>query len=95
MANVGQHVKQITALQLFGTTVRERRNQLGLTQENLAWKTGLHRSYIGAMERGGRNVSLNNILRLAVALQLPPSHLLQPFDTRRDLLPALERDDCT
>jgi transcriptional regulator with XRE-family HTH domain len=95
MADAGQQVKQVTALQLFGTTVRERRNQLGLTQEDLARKTGLHRSYIGGIERGGRNVSLNNILRLAVALQLPPSHLLQPFDTRRDLLPPLERDDGT
>jgi hypothetical protein len=53
----------------------------------------LHRSYIGGIERGGRNVSLQNVLRLAVALDIPPSTLLQPFDTRPDLLPTLRSGD--
>jgi transcriptional regulator with XRE-family HTH domain len=71
----------MTALELFGATVRTRRKALRLSLQALAEKTGLDRSYIGDIERGERNLSLYNILRLAVALDLPPSHLLRPFDT--------------
>lgn len=74
-----------TARQLFGATVRSRRKARRLTQEDLATKTGLSRSYIGEVERGARNVSLENILRLAAALQVRPATLLQPFNTRPDL----------
>ncbi|MGL5066045.1 MAG: helix-turn-helix domain-containing protein [Microcoleus sp.] len=64
-------------LQQFGDRVRTLRKARGLSQEQLAEKTGLHRTYIGGIERGERNVSLINIVRLAKALDVPPSDLLQ------------------
>lgn len=52
----------------FGKAVRERRLELGLTQEQLAYEAGLNRSYITDIERGARNLSLTNIARLVHAL---------------------------
>lgn len=56
----------------FGLAIRQARKNNGFSQEKLAEITGLHRTYIGAIERGERNVSINNILRLADALKVPP-----------------------
>ena len=53
----------------FGQTVRSRRIALDLTQEVLAEKAELHRTYIADIERGTRNISLRNIEKLAVALE--------------------------
>jgi transcriptional regulator with XRE-family HTH domain len=61
----------------FGFAVKTRREELGLTQEDLAAKTGLHRTYLSDIERGSRNLSLVNIERLAAALTLPLSELFQ------------------
>jgi transcriptional regulator with XRE-family HTH domain len=52
----------------FGQTVRSKRIALDLTQEVLAEKAELHRTYIADIERGTRNVSLQNIEKLALAL---------------------------
>ena len=67
-------------LHVFGAHVRELRKALGYTQERLAEITGLHRTYVGSIERGERNVSLNNILLLSEALESLPSDLLSCFD---------------
>lgn len=48
----------------------------GLSQEELAARAGLHRTYVSSVERGERNLSLANIHRLADALGVPPSSLL-------------------
>lgn len=61
----------------FGDAVRLRREELGLTQEELADKAGIHRTYLSDIERGSRNPSLVNIERVAVALNLPISGLFQ------------------
>ena len=61
----------------FGDAVRSRREQLGLTQEDLADKAGIHRTYLSDIERGSRNLSLINIERVAAALELPISGLFQ------------------
>ena len=53
---------------VFGQRVRTRRVELGLSQETLAQRAGLHRTYVGSLERGERNVALINILRLGRAL---------------------------
>jgi transcriptional regulator with XRE-family HTH domain len=60
----------------FGRTVRNRRLELGISQEALAELAGLHRTYVGSLERGERNVSLINITRLAAALNIAPDDLL-------------------
>ena len=67
------HDKLVMAL---GDVLQERRNQLGLSQNELAKTSDFHRSYISDVERGYRNISLKNLSRLAVALQTPVSHLL-------------------
>jgi len=63
-------------LRVFGENVRLKRLQLSLTQEQLAELSDLHRTYIGAIERGERNVSLNNIVLIAKALNIRPHELL-------------------
>jgi CheY-like chemotaxis protein len=55
---------------LFGTTIKSKRAQLGLSQEELADRAGLHRTYVSDVERGMRNVSLISIEKLAQALGL-------------------------
>ena len=64
----------------FGFAVKSRREELGLTQEDLAGRAGIHRTYLSDVERGGRNLSLVNIERLALALQLPISKLFLRFE---------------
>ena len=56
--------------------LRDRREALDISQSDLARKSGLHRSYIGDLERGSRNLSLKNLSRLAEALELAPSKML-------------------
>jgi len=62
--------------QRFGRNVQLTRRRLGLSQEELAARCGLHRTYIGGIERGERNPSLINIERIAKALSVPASKLL-------------------
>lgn len=61
----------------FGDAVRTRREELNLTQEDLAERAGIHRTYLSDVERGSRNLSLINIERLAAALSLLISELFQ------------------
>ena len=65
-----------TDLEAFGLAVRARRKRLGLSQEGFAAKVGLHRTYVGSVERGERNVSLKNIHAIAAALQTTAARLL-------------------
>ena len=60
----------------FGDRVRVLRVAQGLSQEVLAQKAGLHRTYIGGVERGERNVSLENIQKIAVALKITIADLM-------------------
>ena len=60
----------------FGARVRAQRSARGWTQERLAEAVGLHFTYVGSVERGERNVSLRNILRLAEALGVDPGSLV-------------------
>ena len=62
---------------VFGRQLAELRRQAGMSQEALALESGLARSYLGGVERGQRNIALLNICRLAAALSLRPSDLLQ------------------
>lgn len=59
----------------FGERVRELRLAIGLSQEELAFKSGMHRTYLGGIERGERNPSLKNIAAIAKALGVTLSQL--------------------
>lgn len=63
-------------LSSFALAVRTRRHELGLSQEGLAERAGLHRTYVGGVERGERNLTLVSITRLARALDLQPGELI-------------------
>lgn len=65
---------------LFGRRVRELRKGRGWSQEGFALTVGLDRSYIGGVERGERNVSLENICLIAKALGVPTSLLFEAWD---------------
>lgn len=61
----------------FGYAVKVRREELGLTQEELAERAAIHRTYLSDIERASRNVSLVNIERLAAGLSLSMSELFR------------------
>lgn len=61
----------------FGMRVRELRKEQGLSQEDLGFKANIHRTYIGAVERGEQNVSLDNIGRIAKHLKVTLSELFK------------------
>jgi transcriptional regulator with XRE-family HTH domain len=65
----------------FGYAVKVRREELGLTQEDLADKAGIHRTYLSDVERGTRNLSLVNIERLAAALDTRMSDLFAAVES--------------
>lgn len=60
----------------FGAAVRQLREDAGLSQEGLGYETGLHRNYIGGLERGELNATLATIIKLARGFGIPPSELL-------------------
>lgn len=61
-----------------GALVRARRLDLALSQEELAHRAGLHRTYVGSVERGERNVSVANLYALADAMDVKAGELLPP-----------------
>jgi transcriptional regulator with XRE-family HTH domain len=62
--------KEKTIQNSFGSKVRSLRKSIGVSQEVLAEKSGLDRSYVGGVERGERNISLGNIEKIALALEV-------------------------
>lgn len=64
-----------TTLEKFGEKVREKRLKLGLSQEQLASRAGVHRTYIGMIERAEKNITLENIKKIATALSISISDL--------------------
>ena len=67
----------------FGKRVRECRTEQQMTLEMLAEKADLHENYVGAVERGKRNLSLYNVWRLANGLGLPVADLVQDLPARK------------
>ncbi|MBL1277641.1 MAG: helix-turn-helix transcriptional regulator [Ectothiorhodospiraceae bacterium] len=60
----------------LGSVIRDNRKKVGCSQEAFASLCGVHRTYMGAVERGERNISLMNIIRIADALKMKSSELL-------------------
>ncbi len=68
---------KVSAKTLFGRTVRTLREARGYSQEELAERATLHRNYVGSLERGERNVAIENIVKLARALSVRPGDLFE------------------
>jgi transcriptional regulator with XRE-family HTH domain len=71
------------AILALAERVRERRLSLAISQEELAHRAGLHRTYVSDIERGNRNVAIANLVRFADALEIPVADLFAagPFRT--------------
>ena len=67
---------------VLGRLISEYRARRGLTQENLGFHSGLHRNYVGAIERGEINPTFTTLLRLERGLNAPLSELLDTFEQR-------------
>jgi transcriptional regulator with XRE-family HTH domain len=63
----------------FGKGIRQRRVEIGFSQERLAERAGIHRTYLADVERGERNVSLENIVKIISALNLSLSDFFEKY----------------
>lgn len=68
--------------QLLGANLRRYRQARGLSQEAFADVVGVHRTYMGGLERGERNLTLRSVERIAAQLQVEPLSLLRSDDRR-------------
>ncbi len=69
--------RQISILNIFAQNVKQKRKAIGFSQEQLAEKARLHRTYIGMIERSEKNITLCNIEKIAIALGVDIIELLQ------------------
>jgi transcriptional regulator with XRE-family HTH domain len=76
MGRVSGKIDDAGHLMAVGAALRKYRHDLGWSQEALAYATGIDRSHMGRIERGERNLTILNLIRIADALQCPPSKLL-------------------
>lgn len=76
-------VEEGTLQRRVGANVRQIRERVGLSQEALAEELGVHRTYVGGIERGERNLSLKSIEWLANGLEVDPAQLLRKVSQRR------------
>ena len=77
VARVAGHRDEEAHLGRIGSAIRTRRKALGISQEALADAAGLDRAHMGKIERGERNVTVLNLIRIATALNDLPSNLLR------------------
>lgn len=68
--------------EIFGIIIKKIRTQKDLSQEKLAEKSGLDRTFISLIETGKRNPTLTTILKISRALNITPAELLEQFETR-------------
>lgn len=71
-------------LVLFGEGLRKLRTTAKFSQEELAERAGIDRSYLGGIERGEHNLALINIIKISSALNLEPHELLKPLSPKQD-----------
>ena len=72
------------ATKTFGERVRAKREELGLSQEALAHQTGVHWTFLGQVERGRRNLSLHNTLKIAAGLGVDAGELVAGLKPPRE-----------
>lgn len=72
------HTITVSAREILAANIVKLRGELGYSQEALALEAGLHRTFVAHVERRVRNISLDNVERLAVALEVPVHRLLMP-----------------
>lgn len=77
----------------FGQAVRDHRRTLGFSQEELAWRSGLNRSYVTDVERGARNPSLATMEKLAQALETSLHKLLRDMDMVRERMTESQKKE--
>jgi transcriptional regulator with XRE-family HTH domain len=70
------------AARVLGERVRAQRHILGLSQEGLAHECGIHWTFLGQVERGRRNISLRNLLKIADGLDIDPAELVRGLTER-------------
>ncbi len=75
----------------FGEVLQEIRRERGLSQEQLGFESGYHRTYVSLLERGKKSPSLNAIFRLANALKINPADVLLRVEDRVAEIPDRER----
>ncbi|MFM6454084.1 MAG: helix-turn-helix domain-containing protein [Planktothrix sp.] len=80
----------MTLAKVFGQVLKQRREFLNLSQEELAFEAGLHRTYISLLERGVKSPTLNVFFRLAEALDIPPSQFIQEIEVQLKTLEFYE-----
>jgi len=68
------------ATRALGERIRARRLALGLSQESLAEQSGIHWTFLGQVERGRRNLSLHNLLKIASGLEVDPGELVRGLE---------------
>jgi len=68
---------QQRVLRALALVIRERRKSLGLSQDQFGHRAGLHRTYVGGVERGERNITMTSLCKIAGALHLEPHDLLR------------------
>jgi DNA-binding XRE family transcriptional regulator len=77
MCSLAMSTPVSAAAQELGSRVRARRRELGMSQERLAEACGVHWTFLGQVERGRRNISLHNILKIAAGLEVDAGVLVQ------------------
>jgi transcriptional regulator with XRE-family HTH domain len=80
----------VTLAKVFGKVLKQRREFLNLSQEELAFEAGLHRTYISLLERGVKSPTLNVLFRLANALDIPASQFIQEIEVQLKTLEFYE-----
>jgi len=75
--------KKPPLLVAIGNAVRLLRRNIGISQEELAEKSGLHRTYVGMIERGEKNITVLSATKIAKALGVPLSSLIKAAEGRR------------